>query len=612
MKSNVSDCLELVRRIYIDSVSQCSADVSDLRDLKTIRSRVKDEGLSFLTITLPDFCRDFERALELGQVDSKHFLRFRKCRAIPHFFRGMLSRVFDVETGRIYDENSAFSSDIPSIVMCVRQICLTYKKVELECSPNRKALALENFVAIEHSFEMFSLPREDHEDFLRVSSVLWDNMLCDLRIDSLSPRHGPGATADYRSGNQKYNWRIWHERLEPYFPIIGNGYSISVDGNRMLEDVSFVSSSQEQPVRVTLVPKTLKGPRIIAIEPCCMQYTQQGIRSSLYEIIESNWITSGSVNFTDQSINQALALSSSITGQLVTIDLSDASDRVPRWLALEMFNSNPDLRDAIDACRSTHAMLPNGTVIGPLKKFASMGSALCFPIEAMYFYTICIVALFRVTNLPVTFRNLAMLAREVHIYGDDIIVPRVYADTILDHLRKYNCKVNSNKTFVTGKFRESCGVDAYDGMDVTPTYIRHLHPKNRRQASRIISWVSSANAFYKRGYWNTAQYMFSYIERILGSLPYVSEDSEALGRYSYLGYRTISRWGGRYQRPEVKAWVPKPIHRTDELEGYGALVKCLQGLEDLTDPWASRDKLHLEHSELGGEVAIHRRWVPVT
>jgi hypothetical protein len=524
----------------------------------------------------------------------------------------MLSRIFDVETGRLYDENSHNASAIPYLVKCVRQICLTFKKLELDCSRNREKSALENFVNIEHSFEMFTLPREERDYFSRISSVLWGSMLRDLHVSELIPKHGPGATADRISGNQKYVWRRWHERLEPYFPIAGFGYVVTEDGDSAFRDVEFVPKEQEQPVRVTLVPKTLKGPRVIAIEPCCMQYTQQGIRDALYSVIESHRFTAGQVNFSDQSINRSLAMKSSIDGLLATIDLSDASDRVPRELVSDMFYSNPDLWDAIESCRSTNAELPDGTIIGPLRKFASMGSALCFPIEAMYFYTVCVVALFRATGLPVTKSNTLRVCRLVHVYGDDIIVPSTYADVVLAHLLKYNCKVNRNKTFVTGKFRESCGLDAYSGVDVTPVYLRRLRPENRRQASRIISWVSTANSLYLRGYWRTSQLMFSWVEDIVGELPYVSMNSEALGRVSYLGYRSIGRWNKELHRFEVKAWVPRPVRRTDVLEGHGALMKSFLKLEGLKDPWASRDAKHLEHSELSGEVAIHRRWVPVT
>jgi len=59
--------LEMAEAIYMDACARCIADVCDLRDLEAVRSRIKDEGISFLTITLPDFCKDFERSVEVGR-----------------------------------------------------------------------------------------------------------------------------------------------------------------------------------------------------------------------------------------------------------------------------------------------------------------------------------------------------------------------------------------------------------------------------------------------------------------------------------------------------------------------------------------------------------------
>jgi hypothetical protein len=632
MKSNkrlsrdASDHLEIMHAIYIDACMKCIADVSDLRDLKTIRSRVEDEGVSFLTITLPNFAKDFERSLAMGFIDPTFFHGFRKNGSIPAFLQGMIGLVFDRETGRIYDEGfNPLNLDLTFgsvYVDCIRQICLAFKKIELECTPQRVTQALSSYIAIEHAFNEFSLPREDLDFYRHVSSVLWDNIISGIRLDMLVPRHGPGATAEHVSGNRKYVWGNWHERLEPYFPLVDSAYNISAMGSKELEIVTLVSQEHEQPVRVVHVPKTLKAPRIIAIEPCCMQYTQQAIRDVIYDVLESSKITSGHINFRDQKINQDKALMSSKSGHLATIDLSEASDRVPRSLALEMFRSNPDLRDAIDACRSTSACLPDGTIISPLQKFASMGSALCFPIEAMYFYTICVMAILDAQNLPATPRNAFEASRGVYVYGDDIIVPTTYAITVLDYLQKYNCKINTAKTFLTGKFRESCGVDAYDGEPVTPVYLRQLRPKNRQQARSLISWVATGNLFYKKGYWRTAQLMWNTCERILGSLPYLPENSGGLGRYSYLGYRSVSRWNVEYQRLEVKSWVPRPVYRTDRLEGYAALQKSFLKAygyinHELTDyPGVNQvisvDESHLERSALHGAVALTRRWVPST
>jgi len=645
LKSNVSSYIELMEHVYIDASIKCTANVSDLRDLETIRSRVDSEGLSFLTITLPQFCKDFERSLENGIIDSTLFLGFKKNGSIPAFLQGMISQLFDQETGRIFSGkhpinagsnndpvSGVVSSDFSTVVESVRQICLTFKKVEIACTPERVQAALDNFTEIELSFDQFSIPESETSKFLAVSDMLWHNLVSSCELSECQPKHGPGATADRISGNQKYRWQRWHDRLESYFPLLGNGYPTGLpELAKELEMVSIIPQSAEQPVKVTPVPKTLKGPRIIAIEPCCQQFVQQGIRDLLYRKIESYWLTRGHINFADQSVNQKLAMSSSSTGQLATIDLSDASDRVPLSLSLMMFRSNPDLQDAIEACRTSNAELPDGSIVGPLRKFASMGSALCFPVEAMYFYTICVMALLEIQNLPVSPRNIFNVSRGLYVYGDDIVVPAAYAVSVLDHLRKYNCKVNNAKTFYRGSFRESCGVDAFDGYEVTPTYLRQLCPENRQQADRLISWVATANLFYLKGYWRTTTFMFKRLERLLGNIPYVAGNSPALGRISYLGYRSASRWNDDLQCLEIKAYVPSPVYRKDKLDGYAALAKCLASSPvpneradqaDARRRWMSIasgdytsvyprsiDVRHLERSARHGAVTLKHRWV---
>jgi len=474
---------------------------------------------------------------------------------------------------------------------------------------------MESFIENERSFNVFPLPREDDDFFKSTSSVLWDNIMGVLRLDMLVPRHGPGQTAERISGNRKYRWRFWHHRLEPYFPILDTGYPISIGEldfeSKELKMVSMVHSDQETPARVILVPKTLKGPRLIACEPCCNQYTQQAIRRELYSLLDRYHVTSGHIEFTDQTINGKLALQSSRDGQLATIDLSDASDRVPVGYALYMFRSNPDLKDAIEACRSTKTSLPDNTLVNQ-RKFAPMGSALCFPVEAMYFYTLCVMALLKSHNLPVSHANVFKVSRDVYVYGDDILVPTDHVATVLEILAKYNCKINSNKTFYTGKFRESCGVDAYDGHNVTPVYVNRPRPRSRQQVKEILSWTAAGNHFQKKGYLRTASLLFRRVERILGKLPGIFENSPVLGRVSIWYLDPPKRWNKKYQRSEVLCWTQGQVFRTDRLDGYAALQKSLMKLEGLKTLDAPRDKLHLERSALHGEVALRRRWVPAS
>jgi hypothetical protein len=690
MKSKLSDYLEVVEAIYRDASAKCSADVSALRDLETIKSRVENEGLSFLTITLPQFSKDFERALELGGIGSTCFYGFKRVKhgSIPAFLQGMTSRIFDRKTGKVISyepptrntrAEGLATGDISTIVESVRQICRTFSKVEFACTPEREQAAADSFYEIEHDFKSFSVPSEFQAKFLAVSRLLWDNMVRDFNPSHVTPKHGPGATAEQISGNQKYVWQRWHHRLEPYFPLVDMAYPLGVPlDSKELEIVTMVSEDQEQPVKVVFVPKTLKSPRVIAIEPVCMQYAQQGIRDYLYDKLESFWLTKRHVNFRDQTINQRLAMYSSNSGRLATIDLSEASDRVPLDLAMRMFDGNPDLRDSIMSCRSSKAQLPDGRLIDPLRKFASMGSALCFPVEAMYFYTICVVALLDCSNLSYTQRNCFKVSRRVYVYGDDIIVPSTNADVVLDYLQKYNCKVNVNKTFYRGSFRESCGVDAYSGYEVTPTYIRKPCPENKRDHASIISWCATANLFYLKGYWQTASLIFRRLEKIIGPLPYVRETSSVIGRYSFLGFESVGRWQvsakhpkmySRYscgcidwtssqsdevskqsfQRFEVNGWKPSPVYRSDELDGWAALMKCMIKMErgskkldadiqhghspsvttdkhetkrsgstaDLLKAFSAKasledvlsvDRQHLDRSALHGAVTLKRRW----
>lgn len=606
MKSHVSVLIELAKCIINDATAKSTVKL-DLRDIKTIISRVEHEGLSFLTITLPSFGSELERALAEGELGPTRFRSFKKHGRAPVFLRGFLDLVFDRSTGRILNE------PIVEAIEAIRQIAYAFKKLKISCTPERERAAINKFVKSEHIFDV-ALDPGDITYFSDISRVLWSSVLnpdveFTLGKSAFVPKHGPGATAERISGNQKFVVRNWHDRLEPYFPLFHNAFSSeSAYGSREFEGVSIISEDSEQPVRVIPVPKTLKGPRIIAIEPVCMQYAQQAISGELVSLLERHPLTAGHVNFTDQSVNRRLALMSSEDESLATLDLSSASDRVPRSLALHMFDSVPLLRDAIDACRSRRAELPSGEVI-PLKKFASMGSALCFPVEAMYFYTICVAALIRQHNLPVDYTSIKQCASKVFVYGDDIIVPADSAGIVADHLHKYYCKVNMSKSFWTGRFRESCGMDAYAGYEVTPTYVRHMPPRDRRKPEALISWVETSNLFYKRGYWTTSDYMIKLVEKQLGKLPVVGEKCAGLGKVSFQRYVSTERYNRRYHVDEVKTWVARPVYRTDTLNGYSALTKCLLKLERPLSPGLESDSKHLSRTARHGAVALQRRWV---
>jgi hypothetical protein len=436
-----------------------------------------------------------------------------------------------------------------------------------------------------------------------------------LHNSEFVPNHGPGSTADRTLGNAKWNYRRWTHRLERFFPsdtYCFTNFNELVDSglgeDRNIEDFEpgISVEKQEPPVRVVFVPKTLKSPRVIAIEPVHQQFVQQGIMKVLVPLLESERSpVSGHVNFSDQSINGAMALENSLTKEFCTIDLSEASDRVHSLLAFHLFDTRPYLRRAVFSCRSKYAKLPSGKVIA-LKKFASMGSALCFPVEAMVFNAICISAIIAHRGLTLTCKNVRLVQKDVYVFGDDLIVPSREVDIAIEALHSAGLKVNRGKTFVNSHFRESCGTDAYNGVKVTPVYVRELPPSSKRDASKVVSWVSTGNLFYRKGYWQTARFIRQFVERTVGVVPHTLETSPAIGWYSFLGSYSINRWNKDLHRFEVKGLVPKVSKTDDKLEGYRSLHKYF------TERSPEGDPLQLDaYSKCvkAGSLHIKAQWV---
>lgn len=484
-----SSRLTVLEYLLADASQECGLDLS--RDFSTIVSRTQSEGESFLTITLPVFARSFERALDGGLCLRSTFLGFGYPRkgALPKFLGGLLSQIFDFSTGKLLPTPNV------AAVFYIRQICCAFKKASGTCSDTVNESAFRKYVETDKDVKnaICQVPAQLFEQFQHTASLLYQDVFAEMhRVlceGELRPKHGPGLTAEGLSGNRKYYQRTWHERLEGIFP--SSDFLVpSWDFVDELENVTFLTASEEPSVRVTAVPKTHTAPRIIAIEPVCMQYAQQSLLEHMVPLLEERDRAQprrfGLLGFTDQRPNQDMALRASRDGTLATLDLSDASDRVANELALALFASCPLLSDAVQACRSLRADVPGYGAI-QLNKFASMGSAMCFVVEAMVFSTIVVLAAHlqdkkRITSASI---NTLLHTREVRVYGDDIIVPKRYAIAVIDLLTAFGLKVNRNKTFLNGKFRESCGCDAYDGHRVTPVYIRQALPRSLHELSLI-------------------------------------------------------------------------------------------------------------------------------
>jgi len=547
--------------------------VSTIRDCKTITDRFEHEGMSFLTITLPQFAKDFERSLDRKEVSRDVFQSFGWYAGLPKFLSGFLDKVFDRGSGRLLDDAC------PYAVQAIRQITLLHSKIGIKCTPERDKRAIEGYIKCETEVKVSDslLSEEMADEFVYYSNLLFRDIFLDMEksifSDYLTPKHGPGKTAERILGNLKYASRSWTSRLESVFPardylVPGHHYSDELDA------VTWVEPEAETPVRVVLVPKTPKTPRIIAIEPVCMQYMQQALLRSFLDAFRKDDILPGIIGFRDQPPNQQLAKEGSLTGTLATLDLSEASDRVSNLHVQLLFRRHHLLAEAVGATRSLKADVRGHGVIH-LAKFASMGSAMTFAMEAVVFTTIIFMVLGRLQSRRMTRKDVKSFLGKVRVYGDDLIVPNDIAPDVVEGLEAYGYKVNSSKSFWSGSFRESCGKEYFKGHDVSVVKVRKVLPASRVDAHELAATVALRNLMYKQGMWTTARWLDNRIKELI-PFPIVSESCAGLGRHSFLGWKAeFGEAGKSMQRPLVTvAYLnSKPPKSDISDDGASALLK---------------------------------------
>lgn len=270
---------------------------------------------------------------------------------------------------------------------------------------------------------------------------------CDLHFAEDNMRFGPGTTTSLSgdvTSQKKFSQRELHvtPRLSDF------GVWCHPPGWSPRPDICLVTSS-----RFRQVPKNAKINRGICIEPDLNMYVQLGIGALI-----RRKLLRASVDLDTQQYNQFAAANAVHLG-LATVDLRAASDCIARsivWLLLPDAWSHLLWLPRVDI-----TTLPCGKEV-KLEKWSSMGNGYTFELESLLFYALakacCAVSGDRDDY--------------VNAYGDDIIVPSSSLTLLIDTLNFLGFDVNTEKTFGSGLFRESCGADFFDGRPVRPFYLR--------------------------------------------------------------------------------------------------------------------------------------------
>lgn len=256
-------------------------------------------------------------------------------------------------------------------------------------------------------------------------------------------RFGPGATSHCSGKDVVLSRKMTSvmgvtPSLKPYFRVL----KTATWRHSTLNTVEELPGN-----KVTFVPKNAKTDRAIAIEPHMNIYVQLGVGKLLRRRLREAGLNLDS----SSEINRFRASRAHLDG-LATIDLSSASDTIAYMLVMLLLP--PDWFALLDVCRSAKSRI-NDTWVD-LEKFSSMGNGYTFELETLIFWA------------------LARACGDLDpvVFGDDIIVDRVVASELIPLLNLLGFSINKQKTYLAGRFFESCGADYWCGQNVRPCYFK--------------------------------------------------------------------------------------------------------------------------------------------
>jgi hypothetical protein len=464
----------------------------------------------------------------------------------------------------------------------IRQLLVFCYKTELEPTNEQLRTAQAEYEAVEENNRYYAWLFDKGQkgpayNWLHSTARRFvSQVIANIPWSQISPSHGPGAVWPSCPASEKTNWDTINAGIDREYPYCDNFALLPNYWKEASWNNKYLSESDDITCNLVAVPKDSRGPRLISVHPKEAIWVQQGQRYLLEDAIHRHPTTRGRINFRDQSVNGKLALRSSSDGTLCTLDLKDASDRLTAPLVEYLFGG---AYRWIGCSRATRCRLFDGKHIR-LLKYAPMGNCLTFPIQSLCFWSLVRAGILC---------RYGVICNDVYVFGDDIIFPSKYYDGAIQGLVDSNLVVNVSKTFRKGLFRESCGVDAYNGEDVTPHRLKR-YVLSRYSACQSVCTL--AKAMRIDGYDKTSAFLYKYVSENIGMLP-LSNNLMAQGIYEYeprleiTWRRGKTRYNVDLQRWESRIYMTRAQREHLSRDDWYHLQDGLNRLEHKYAPSAS-------------------------
>lgn len=488
----------------------------------------------------------------------------------------------------------------PILLRYLRQLLLfSYKahvqhdKATTEASFNQFAQTNDEVGRFANSFSQRS------PNLLDLARRHTQSVLYAFQEKEIVPFHGPGASTTPKG----YSWSKWYTQIETLYPY-SDYYSLYfTEGG--CPDVGALTD-EHIVADVIAVPKDSRGPRLICVHPAEAIWLQQGLRVGLERAISSNRQCRGPwprnhVNFDNQSINGRIALLSSKSRKFATLDMKEASDRISDVLVQVLFGRKYKY---FGCCRAQKYHVRDASLGLPdndIHSYAPMGNATTFPVQSLVFWAICCASMQRKGfHQP----------NSVFVFGDDIIVPSECAEFVINDLESFGLLANRSKSFWRGGFRESCGVDAFNGVDVTP--VRWKTTLNAEGLSGCQSLSDLAMRLRIAGYEEAACTTYASLRRRFKNYshyPIAYTDNRDHGGIAEYSARSSEAWNDAYWHRDTQQFV-SPVMRLREvqnsfvLRGWNHVLESVCSLE-------RTGRSNVPDRRVSRRVVLTRGWIPM-
>ncbi|DAD49904.1 RNA-directed RNA polymerase, partial [ssRNA phage ESE020] len=308
----------------------------------------------------------------------------------------------------------------------------------------------------------------------------WQVVLQDLKP-------GPGASVGSRGANSAFE-KLFMNRMTTTSQALYHEYE------QFLKTCSEAHIRAEEARKVLIgtacdvvpgsvlstVPKNSDTDRTVCTEPNLNMLFQSALGTQFDRVLSTRY---GYSKALQPERNQELARLGSLHGHVSTIDLKNASDTIALRLVQRVLPS--DWYAAVLDCRSPSTRLPDGTNVS-LNMVSSMGNGFTFNLMT-YLFALMLRVLCKQKGYKFT-----GFAREslFGVFGDDIIVPSTLYQHVVEALELLGFTPNVSKSFSTGWFRESCGIDCFAGVNVRGVYCKSLSTLQDRMSliNRLNRW----------------------------------------------------------------------------------------------------------------------------